>query len=841
MNNQVMVIENQPNKPTRVYNKIKDLEQYKGFILARFRAGERHKAILRALKNQMGVDFGESRLKRALEKWGASKANLTKSRKAHIQKVVKERYRVGKADARVKVTLRGRGKRLIEDNIDEILNMPDRTGLEPDPVGMELCTPTPGASTGREERNTPTEEQILAARPNDGPGSSQVRDSGDHPDTTIIDDDIKIPFGEARKTNEDGDEIGDEEEDEQEEEEEFMALDQPDEELTRPNPHSSGETDEQLKEIITRGLKALGTQDTGEIDMDDDLVESITSEFDSEYELWDDDSDYYSDDDSKEEMLDWDSPMLRWYARRYEHKYEAFICNWENTANDMIDRMQVYIMRGFSPKEASNMASRENEEQHGLHLPYEVCLNILQGNNIDDQQSGQQEEKEKEKVEDPDGEDLILCVERLFLYFVANSEDSFDDLIAVDHNAFTEHIIHLPRSILEYGPRSFLTAISIDSAFFVFASYDFEFFGDRLSPLADHSIKIFEEIGMGDNTYIWNSSYSMLDICSGRDRVLERLSRCYGESHPILVKQHIHDAELIARNKNPSDGDREALDKLVSKIGYNVHYCCQNFAASIGFIDIFGALWNLASVLCSSAATKLKSSLQNCLATFERPMGLRTCDDQTDYLSTAVAICMFSLGIACSRTGDFGTSLEILIKGHGIFVESHALEYCHSIVVILEDICQVADARGPVLYLSLQPAFVNTHKRLSKLTRSEYLRQRQRLRKLWNKYKAYKNRALQEEYSKIISHRPPSRASTPDLRSYHYYEALKDWMNSQGGGDDIMTDVNLGGQVMEMDDIEMGADMTAEMSVEQELQMITQRYIQAEAAGLVDASGRFPF
>ncbi|KAF3318719.1 hypothetical protein TWF173_006735 [Orbilia oligospora] len=786
----------------------------------------------------MGVDFGESRLKRALEKWGASKVNLTKSRKAHIQKVVKERYRVGKADARVKVTLRGRGKRLIEDKFDEILNMPDTKGLEPDPVGMELCTPTPGASTGREERNTPTELQIVAARPNDGPESSRMRDSGDHPDTTIIDGDIEIPLGKARKTNQDGDGIGDEEEDE--EEEEFMAPDQPDEELTRPNLHGSEETDEQLQQIIARGFKALGTQYTGEIDMDDDFLESITSEDDSGYELWDDDSDYYSDDDSEEEMLDWDSPMLRRYARRYGHEYEEFISVWEDIANDMIDRMQVYIIRGFSPKEASNMASRENEEQHGLHLPYEVCLNILQRNNIGDQQSGQQEEKEMEKVGDPDGKDLILCVERLFLYFMANSEDSFYDLIGSWQDDFTNSIIHLPRLILEYGPRSFVTAHSIKFAFSMSADYDFEFFGDRLSPLADHSIKIFEEIGMGDNTYIWDYRYPMLDICSGRDRVLERLSRCYGESHPIIVVQHIHDAELITKNKNPSDGDREALDKLLSKICYNVHYCCQNFAVGTGVIDMFMELWDLAIFLCPSAATKLRSTLQNCLAFFERHKRLRTGDDQT-HLSTAVAMCMFSLGIACSRTRDFGTSLEILIKGHGIFVESHAFEYRTNIVVILEDICQVADARGPALYLSLQPAFVNTHKRLSKLTRSGYLQQRQQLRKLWNKYKAYKNKTLQEEYSKIISHRPPSRASTPDLRSYHYYEALKDWMNSQGGGDYIVTDFNLGGQVMEMDDIEMGADMTAEMSVEQELQMITQRYIQAEAAGLVDASGRFPF
>ncbi|KAF3140906.1 hypothetical protein TWF703_002410 [Orbilia oligospora] len=789
MNNQA--IENRPNKPTRVYNKIKDLEQYKGFILDRLRAGQRHKAILGALKNQMGVDFGESRLKRALEKWGASKANLTKSRKAHIQKVVKERCRVGKADARVKVKLRGRGKRLIEDNIDEILNMPDPAGLEPNLVGMELCTPTPGASTGREERNTPTEEQILVARLNDGPESSRMRDSGDHPDTTIIDGDIEIPFGEARKMNEDGDEIGNEEEDEQEEEEEFMLPDEPDEEPTKPSPHSSEETDEQLKEIITRGLKAVGIQDTGEIDMDDDLVESITGEVDREYEL-SDDSDYYSDDDSKDEMLDWDSPMLQQYARRYKHIYESSIRGWENTANYMIDRMQVYTIRGFSPKEASNMASRENEEQHGFHLPYEVCLNILQGNNIDDQQSGQQEEKEKEKVEDLDGKDLILCVERLFSYFMANSEDSFDDLIAFEPDGFTEYIIHLPRLILEYGSRSFLVAQSIKCAFSMLADYDFEFFGDHLSPLADHSIKIFEEIGMGDNTYIWEFTYFMLDICAGRDRLLERLSRCYGESYTTLVMQDIYEAQLIALKENPSDGDRDALDKLLAKIGYNVHYCCQNFAMSPGVSNMFLGLWDLARHLCSSAATKLKSPLQNCLAAFERLKGLRTCDDQTGYLSTTVSI---------------------------------------------------SDARGPVLYLSLRPAFVNTHKRLSKSTRSRNLQQRRMLRKLWNKYKAYENKTLQEEYSKIISHRPPSRASTPDLRSYHYYEAVKDWMNSQGGGDYIVTDVNLGGQVMEMDDIEMemDTDMTIEMSVEQELQMITQRYIQAEAAGLVDSSGRFPF
>ncbi|KAF3220550.1 hypothetical protein TWF192_007841 [Orbilia oligospora] len=827
MNNQA--IENRPSKPTRVYNKIKDLEQYKKFILARFRAGERHKAILRALKNQLGVDFGESRLKRALEKWGESKVNLTKGRKAHIQRVVKERYRVGKADARVKVTLRGRAKRLIEDNIDEILNMADTTGLEPDLVGMELCTPTPGASTGREERNTPTEEQIPAARLNDGPESSQMRDSGDHPGTTIIDGGNEIPFGEARKI----DAAEDEEEDE------FMAPDQPDEELTRFNPHSSEETDEQLKEIITRGFKALGIQVTGEIDMDDDFLESITGETDSKYELWDDDSDYYSDDDSKEEVLDWDSPMLRWYARRYEDDYEINISMWEDTANDMIDRMQVYITRGFSPKEASNMASRENEEQHGLHLPYEVCLNILQGNNIDDQQSGRQEKKENKKGEDKDGKDIILCVERLFSYFMANSGDSFDDLFTSDHDGFTNNIIHLPRFLLEYGPRSFLTAYLIRDIFSILANYDFEFFGDRLSPLVDHTIEIFEEIGMGDNAAIWDYRYFGLDICSGRDRILERLSRCYGGPHPILVMQYIHDAELIALNKSPSDGDTEALDKLLSKIGYNIQYCCQNFAVGYGVIDTLQRLWDLASYLCSTAVTKLRSPLQNCLAVFERPMGVQ--NHRTAYPSTAVAMCMFSLGMACSRIGDFGTSLEILIKGHGIFVESHAFGYRNNIVPLLEDICQVADARGPVLYLSLQPALVSTHKRLSKLTRSDYSRQRQRLRRLWKKYKAYENKALQEEYSEIISHRPPSRASTPDLRSYHYYEAVKDWMSSQGGGDYIVTDVNLGGQIMEMDDIEMGADMTAEMSVEQELQMITQRYIQAEAAGLVDSRGRFPF
>ncbi|KAK6518726.1 hypothetical protein TWF506_005864 [Arthrobotrys conoides] len=807
----VQLAQYQPNKPTRVYHKMEKLEPFKVLILEKHEAGMSQKRLRAIVKNLVGFDPGPSRMKRILQEWHAPKVNLTRARKAHIQKVVKERREMQKVDPRVKFSIKGQTKVLIQEEVDEIMKISDLAGVKPDPVGMQLYTPTPGPSS------TPTEEQLHPGEPHYTLESPHIRNSGPYFDTTIVDGDTEIILGKAMEMNED--------ENGMECEEGFMISNQSDEEDLQLNHHRSEETIEELQQIIARQLKRVKTEDTAGIEIDEDLLDSIIEEVDTEYELSDEDfDDSDNSDDSDDLVIDWLSPMLRRYARRYRIYYEDFIEFWEDIAKDMVEKVEVYIARGLSPEVAGRMASKENEEEHGFHLPYEVCLDILQINGP----------KEIE-IDEDEGRDILTYFEDLFSYLRANHKDSLKNLFASRADLFKSYVIHLPRFITEYGVRSFFVATSILSAFQMLAIYAFKFFGDLLSPLADRSIGIFEQIGMGDNTFIWDYDYFELRNCQGRDRVLERLSHCYGGTgHPILVQRDIFEALQMALKNNP--GDRKALDQLLSKIGHNIQLCVQNFPQGKGLIDMFLAVWELFDNVSASAATKLRKPLQNCIPSFERSHA------DKKYPSTALAVCTISLGMTYAHTENFGVSLELLIKGQGIFAERYAAtEFSGSMIFLLQDISNIVEARGPVLYLSLQPIFVDYHKYLSKSQRLRSLWERLEWQKLLKKYKTYKNNLLKEDYSKILAHRPRSRSSTPDLRSYHYYASLKDWMYSQGW-EDSTADIHLGGQVMEVDDTGTGIHTTTtEISAEEELRMITQRYIQAEAAGLVDANGRFPF
>ncbi|KAK6519327.1 hypothetical protein TWF281_003162 [Arthrobotrys megalospora] len=108
-----------PKTSKRRYDRIKNVQPYKSFVLDRHSKGIRHKAIIEALKIEKGVLVEPYQLKRYLREWGGSGKNLTKRRKAYLRSEIAERERQGKR--RHGVRFEKSGRELNKEDIEEIM------------------------------------------------------------------------------------------------------------------------------------------------------------------------------------------------------------------------------------------------------------------------------------------------------------------------------------------------------------------------------------------------------------------------------------------------------------------------------------------------------------------------------------------------------------------------------------------------------------------------------------------------------------------------------------------------------------------------------------------------
>ncbi|KAK6331370.1 hypothetical protein TWF730_004452 [Orbilia blumenaviensis] len=767
------VVEPQPAKTSRPYHKLKDLEQYKSFVLQKHGAGMRQKAILLALKSEIGVDIEPHRLKRMLDKWGASKRNLTKKRKAHIQKVVVERRRGKKTDPQVTLGRTNRSRVLTQDDIDEIVNMEDLEDVKPNADGMELCTPSSSPDQCETTMAAPPKIHIYDEDSHsDGDGSWEPYSNTDR--NEVLEDVSTGTISEGTIEGEEG------------EEEEAPELES-DQESAGSNPR---ESIEQLQRVITAQIKALGIQEDEEIDILDDFLEADSAEMEDIEGL------VYDSSDSEE--IYWKDPLLQWYSRRYVGRYYHYINMWKNIGRAVVRSLRDYLAKGIPFDDAAERASAEAGEEYGVLLPYKAWKTILQM--CDDCPCPFHEDRHKRDEEE--GMHILSYIEDLLEAVMEHPSFSMENLIAHWDYEFTDSIIHLPRLIREYGVRSFFTALCLRYIYDMLAWYNFGFFGDALSPLACCSLRNFERIGMGLNTLSWSQFYLKLTRCKERDRLFERLRLHYGVSHPILVQMEIDSAiDLIKQKHSKSPAGRKTLTGLVSKISSDLEYCSRNFSA-VYTSDMLMNLTELLGLLPASDAMKFESFLQDRISS----SGGFTGSESVGASFYAAAHCTSGLGIAYAQAENYSRSLEMLFRAYGMMAQDTTPAYQVRLVTLLQEICWVVDIRGPVLYLSLQPMLVDFQKHISKNRKSANWKQIQVFRRLCAKYEACRKEYLKEEYSNILTHRSARRSVTPDLQLHFYYESVESWMYSQGVYD-IPDPMNLGGQIMEIDSAETGADI----------------------------------
>ncbi|KAK6503819.1 hypothetical protein TWF481_008825 [Arthrobotrys musiformis] len=776
------VHEYQGGKVPRVYHKMQDLEPYKASILQKHEAGIKQKDLRAFVKGVVGFDPGASRLKRILDKWGVSKANLTKARKAHIYKIVNERRRRKKIDPKVTLQHKGQSKRLSKEEVDEIMDMAELVDVKPDPIGMELCTPTPGASSG----------------PDDCPYSTYVHgDIGALPESAMETDE-EMTEGQGKGENP-------------------IIVHGIDDEAVQLEPPRPEETIEQLQEVIVRELKAAGIQDTTpEIDLDDDFLDVLAAKPSHTQTTrvalraaWVRDQMNLSNDllnihhlvrrlrrpvhHNYKGELDWKNPILRQYALKYKHKYLRAISWWKSFVETRVGDLKP---RRCRPREGHDeMGSVQHSRGIVLHLPHEFRMAILQTDAQHKPEAQQNGGKEDEEC----GRRIICCVEQIFDYFIVNHRKPFDHLITFLGSLFTRNAIHLPRLISTYGAKSFLVARWLDQLLHRLYNYSPKFFGPILPPLADYTIEIHEHIGIENYPDLLCRCYFSLGECEGRDRVLQRLSRNYGRRHPTLVRKDIYDArQTISRSGYQHDPIRQkTVAELLTRICENFEYSWQDILPCFGTTEMCMELVALFDRLSASDVVKFEAPLRNSILHLNLPPQDPTF--RAFHGSANIAFCTFALGSLHARAKDFTRSLEMLLRAYRMLTDRNDIvtrAFGREVTKILSDICKVVDARGPVLYVSLQPIFFNCYSYI--LGNQRFVRERRRVQQLWAKCKAIRKESLSGEYSRVLARRPRNRTSTPDLQSWFYYDSLETWLYSQGDFPTSDADgIELGGQAME--------------------------------------------
>ncbi|EPS37499.1 hypothetical protein H072_8760 [Dactylellina haptotyla CBS 200.50] len=142
-----------PSAPKRRYDKIKDFQPHKDFIVRKYNSGARHKEIMESLRAEKGIIVDAHHLKRYLREWGASGKNLTKRRKVYIRQEIQNRQSEGKY--RHGVRLQKSGRELSSFEIEKILGASprgfERTKASPGDILLYTPAPNPSSPTDDED------------------------------------------------------------------------------------------------------------------------------------------------------------------------------------------------------------------------------------------------------------------------------------------------------------------------------------------------------------------------------------------------------------------------------------------------------------------------------------------------------------------------------------------------------------------------------------------------------------------------------------------------------------------------------------------------------------------
>ncbi|KAK6360856.1 hypothetical protein TWF730_006972 [Orbilia blumenaviensis] len=748
------IVQSQPAKPARPYVKRKAIEVHKDFILENYKAGQKQQDILTALRNERGFDIKPHNLKRILDKWGVSHKILTKKRKLYIRQAIGERRQIKNLDPCVKF---GRSNRMLNhEEIQEIMSLEQEyfKDVRPSPGDIELSSPALDADGGEEE-----EEEEGEANLDTDVGYIQAEGIENDHGRASIDRSMCIS------------------------EEDAFSFDQTSYEATEGDIDCPEETTEDLQKVILDGIKELGIEDDQKTDL---FYEEEDFEFIEDAVVVIEDEPHHVTSDA--EAQDWSLAPLRRYSRLFESDYLDWVDGWKDHAAYIVKEVDKRQGLGISHEEAFKEVLKLCDSDGRDFLPYEVCMNIQQTET--DSLTYMNVESDEN-----DEETILPFLDKLFADAVAINPSLFLPEYLAD-KIFWCCVAHLPRIIREYGHQSFFTALCLRWAFELLVTFDFDFFQDRLSPLAERSIQIFEAIGMGSDRLGWCDDYHALseDKCPQRSLLLQRLQVRYGRDSPYMLSLETWKLYWMIKEGDYDDpAQQQAVQELQSKILHKIDHGYLNLENS--WTDfIFVALAKISELLHPAGNMILVKILHRRILAVD--FGQLTdwkpgTWDDGGVREWNLSTCALALGVVSSWTNKLTLSLKMLIQAYGMLRSFRDSDFAE---IALDNICHVADARGPVLYEYLDPILSNARKQF----KGDIADLRAfRWRKILAKRNAYRKSQLQEEYTELLSLRSCKRSSTPDLQQYLFDEGLKSWLHSQGVDNIPDNTLGLGGYVME--------------------------------------------
>ncbi|EGX44059.1 hypothetical protein AOL_s00210g220 [Orbilia oligospora ATCC 24927] len=810
------IVQSQAAKPARAYCKRKDIEVHKEFILQKHEAGEKQEAILAALKEEKGFDIKPYNLKRILGIWGVSHKNLTKKRRLHIRRAIDERRRTNNSDLRVKF---GRSNRMLKDEeIEEIMSLQSDyfEDVIPSPGDIEFSSPLPSANSieeeeeEEEERNPTTGTSPTSESPDTDIGNIQAEGIENDQNGAAIDNDVRGDEEEASPFDQTG----------------HMHK------SVEGVINRSEETNEDLQKVIINGIKELGIEDNQEDDFYDDEDFEIVTDIDVLAET--EDGLFHGSPNMV--APGWSLERLRRYSRLFESEYLDWVNGWKAHSAWIVTQVDMRRELGMSDEEASEDVWELCESGGDFFIPYKVCMDILRT------ETSPLTNKQESESNKSNGRIIVSSIDKLFSDACAAADDPF--LFSLEYQAdrdFRRCVVHLPRIIREYGYQSFFTALCLQGAFEMLAKPGFDRFRDNISPFAGKSIEIFETIGMGCDRLSWCDRYHALSEseCPQRNLLLQRLQVRYGRDYSFMIRVNIWKLYwMIQKGGRRTQTQYTAIQKLQSKIFDGLGHVDLDLKSSWSQL-VFASLVGLCGVLRDEDNIILANILQRRIsgADVQQITGMGTvAQDRANVWGANLSACALALGLAYSRTEKHTLSLEMLIRAYGT-LPLYRSSVLGGVELALYCLCRVADTRGPVLYEYLNPVLTDACKRFKKNIANS-ISMTSDWRKMLAKHNARRKSQLHKNYmNNIPALQSCNRFSTPDLQQYLYYQALDSWACSEGMHN-ILGNIDLGGSVMEWEETGMVTGMQVDIiSTEEELEMISQRYREAEAAGLVDENG----
>ncbi|EPS38250.1 hypothetical protein H072_8019 [Dactylellina haptotyla CBS 200.50] len=736
------------HKSTRGYLKLKDIEKHRSFILEKYNAGVRHKHILVALKQERGVTLEIHHLKRSLVRWKAAHKNLTKSRKLFIKNSIQKRHNdENKSPYTVKFK---NGREFSQYEIDQIMATTPSyfDDTQPDGTGIILSSPTP-----KIEEHEPTNNDFMLEDLIDYSLQKQYDEAvevmghyvPEYQSEFIADSEIPGGTNEPFTAEE---VLGDVEEENiglipSESLEHFVLTDSG---VNTPfsNMREPEDSMDRLQKLISDNLDMISSAH--------EELGSLPPEVESQQIL-----------DLDPEFPENGESLLQIYARKYEAYFHQETANWEREAAAYMRRADIIICE--HPTISLEAVRDMIIEKHGYwdYLPYHIYRQILAG-------------KARHPVINKPlitgartGDAICEFIEEIFPLL---REAVLESVVPQYLRQLNDYVVHLPRIIREYGLYHFYTA---NALFFSLELIEITWAvsNQKQYELQAYVLDIYYAIGMGcditvlrvlySTTYMGVSEYWEFDVT--RDAIEGEMVRQYGNYdfrtiflhacrtlHMLLVQHRHRKSKLMA-------------EKVVHRIENSILTVPDH-----GRIWIMRSLALLTEVLVTCKRERLAIRLLEQARVWSRDEGSKTIG-RVKFPENDI-----SLGEAYSNLNEHEKALNAFFRAFHAYGEEYGYHDASTIGTI-GLIIDIMDARGPVLYVSLEPSFRNFFSSFERTGRTKSLIYREFL-KAWEKGGINPQKVA--EYQDILMLRSSNRERTPDLQEFFYLQGLANWVFAQG-------------------------------------------------------------